>query len=136
MLINNMIAFNQTHSHRAPSVSYYLISGDLPFRQATLWGRIVSAWAKGPDDGLVQIASGLNLNGVRQTLQTNEAHTTSAGARTYFVAPPGELYSMAYAHCIRPVLQGDTNGCQVDSVQTVYPPDPSFNALVPCDTRA
>jgi pimeloyl-ACP methyl ester carboxylesterase len=132
LLAKNMAAFNQAHSHRAQGVSYYLVSGDLPFRQATLWGRIVSAWAKGPDDGFIQLASGLNLTGVHQTLQTNEAHTDSFGSRTYFVAPPGESHSSAYANCIRPVLQGDPDGCSPSRAQTALrPPDPSFNALVP-----
>lgn len=124
--------FNQQHSIRRPDVEYYTVSGDLSFSDSRSWGRILRAVIPGADDGAVPQSSGNGLSGSRQTLATDEAHIKDFGLFSYFVPPPGDLYSFAYADCIQPVLAGNPDGCHATAAQSsAATAAPSFSALSP-----
>lgn len=135
-----MAWFNIEHDFRPPGVNYYLVGGDLITSNATWIGRTLSDLfrkTQGPNDGIVLTTSALGLSGVRQTMQTHEAHIKEFGL-SYLGILPGNRESISYIDCIQPVLKGNYDGCrslvsspkeQPNSIAQAS--EPSFTAFVP-----
>jgi len=103
-----MILFNRDHPERADGVDYHVISGDAPFFSRSAFGMAMDAFLPGPDDGVIQTASGTGLSGTLDRFETDEVHGPGSGPRSYFIRDGGP--STSYMQCLEPVLVHRTTG--------------------------
>jgi pimeloyl-ACP methyl ester carboxylesterase len=105
-LAYGMGQFNRHFWKRAPGVTYHVISGDAPYRLRDGIAPAAYFLLSGPDDGLVQTASGLGLGGQLDRWFTNEVHGQGSGPRSYFIWKWGfwQFESRSYSQCLEPIL--------------------------------
>ncbi len=105
-----MVLFNRDHPNRAADVEYHLTSGDAPFSPRTALAKAAYVLLGDGDDGAVQTASGIGLDGMLDRWTTDEVHGPNSGPRSYFIRDGGP--SRSYTECLRPVLvDGATDIC-------------------------
>ncbi len=105
---SGMKRFNEIHSKRK-SVEYHLISGSASYWSRSVLGKLLYGIVPGEDDGIVPVNSGLGVDGVEETWQSDEVHTLAFGKFQYFVRNGG--WSESYKKCLSPILEGTSTRC-------------------------
>jgi pimeloyl-ACP methyl ester carboxylesterase len=108
--VHGMELFNRDHPNRAADVDYHVISGDAPFSPRTALAKVAYVLLDDGDDGAVQTASGIGLDGTLDRWTTDEVHGPGSGPRSYFIRDGGQ--STSYTACLKLVLiYGTLDAC-------------------------